>query len=150
MGLVYLGLIVAVVLFVGGLLWAPFAAAACRDTANSEGLDQNKLADAGARFSAQLLLPWVYLLLAHMRNKPLPRVLVLAGYAVVYVSWFCMLLGSYIAFVLTETIPYHNWRSGVGGEGTEEVIAIWFTMIGFCFFGLAARLRIYLACLGHR
>ena len=37
-GLVYLGLIVAVVLFVGGLLWAPFAAAACRDTANSEGL----------------------------------------------------------------------------------------------------------------
>ena len=134
-GIVYLGLIIAIVLFLGGLVWAPFAASICRDTAESVGLDQNKYADAGARYSAQLLLPWLHLV-AHMRDKSLPRALVLAGYAIVYFSWLCLLLGSYVSFVLTETLPYHRWRSNTGLEGTEEEIAIWFIMITLCIFGL--------------
>ena len=133
-GLVYLGLTVAVVLFLGGLLWAPFAASACRGAAETEGLDQNRYADAGARYSAQLFLPWIHLM-AHMRNRNLPRVLILAGYAVMYFSWLGLLMGSYVSFVLVETLPYHRWRSGAGLEGTEEVIAIWFITITLCIFG---------------
>lgn len=92
----------ALALAVLGLLWAPFGALACAGVARLRGLTPAPYAAVGAKSSAIMFLPWVYLFAKLASGRPPPALIVKAVYALAYAVWLCMavtkaaLLGNFV------------------------------------------------------
>ena len=80
-----------------GLLWTPAGALACAAAARLRGLEASPRAAAGARSSAIMFLPWVYLFVKLASGRPPPALIVKAVYALAYAVWLCMAIVKAIA-----------------------------------------------------
>lgn len=80
-----------------GLLWAPAGALACAAAARIRGLDASPCAAAGAKSSAVMFLPCVYLFIKLASGRPPPALTVKGVYALAYAVWLCMAVVKAIA-----------------------------------------------------
>lgn len=88
--------ILPVALTLVGLAWSPFAALICRMRARRRGLPAGQYARAGWSYSAQMLLPAIYLA-ALLSDKPLSALAVRAGYILTYAIWTAVIIsGAYV------------------------------------------------------
>lgn len=102
LGVAFYAPVGALALAVLGLLWAPFGALACAGVARLRGLTPAPYAASGAKSSAIMFLPWVYLFVRLASGRPPPALIVKAVYALAYAVWLCMaatkaaLLGNFV------------------------------------------------------
>ena len=88
--------VLPVLLTLMGIVWSPFAAPICRLMARRNGLPAGQYARTGWSYSAQMLLPWIYLA-ALLSDKPLPALVVRAGYILTYAIWTAVIIsGAYV------------------------------------------------------
>ena len=88
--------VLPVLLTLMGIVWSPFAALICRLMARRNGLPAGQYARTGWSYSAQMLLPWIYLA-ALLYDKPLPTLVVRAGYILTYAIWTAVIIsGAYV------------------------------------------------------
>ena len=101
------------VVFLFGLVWAPFGALICRRIARSRGFDPRRYMIAGAVYPVLFFLPWVYLV-RRMHGQSVSVVVVRSIYILLYGTW---LVGS--------IWPLHIWRRiFLSTERTSIVIPV--------------------------
>ncbi len=132
-----------ILLFVLGLLWMPFGALICSQTARVRSLPDDGYGATGAGYSALMLLPWVYLVV-RMLGRRVPRPVIWAGYSYIYACWLALIAG-YVTYIFTEMIPYNNYlraRSGGLAAGSEGDVALWYIATAVNIFTLALSVRV--------
>ena len=113
-----------------GLVCVPVAAISSYVHAKARGLLASEHAIRGAGYSASFLLPWLYLM-ARMQGITVPRTVAIVTYVLLYVCWF-NLIGSYLAIILKDSIPFHSY----GLEGVHLGLGsfVWLAAAGVNFF----------------
>ena len=84
-------------LTIAGILWSPFAARICGMRARRNGLPAGQYARAGWSYSAQMLLPGIYLTTL-LSGKPFTARVVRAGYILTYAMWTAVILSGIYFF----------------------------------------------------
>ena len=113
-----------------GVAWTPFAMAFSYIFAKARGMSGGEHAIRGGLYSFLLLLPWLYLSV-RMMGISLPRAVIATAYVVVYTFWMILILGCYLRYVLTESIPYHSSDSGGIRLGLDTFFWLAVTAISF-------------------
>lgn len=90
-------LILPVALTIVGVAWSPFAALICGLRARRRGLPAGQYARAGWSYSAQMLLPGIYLA-ALLAGKPFTARVVRTGYILTYAMWTIIILSGFYFF----------------------------------------------------
>ena len=90
-------LVLPVVLTIVGIAWSPFAALICGLRARRNGLPARQYARAGWLYSAQMLLPGIYLA-ALLAGKPFTARVVRTGYILTYAMWTIIILSGFYFF----------------------------------------------------
>ena len=103
-GVAFYAPIGALALAVLGLLWAPAGALILSAVARLRGLKPAPYAAAGAKASALMLLPWVYLFIKLALGRPPPALAVKAACAAAYAVWLCI-----IAVTAYLAVSYIIW-----------------------------------------
>ena len=100
-----------------GLLWSPFAALICRLVSHVRKLPGSGYGGAGFRCSLLFLLPWVYLVL-RMTGLPVPRVVVRAGYGLIYGLWIAAAVGSVVGGLVVTGLYFTGNEDARGADAT--------------------------------
>ena len=88
--------------------------------------------------AAFLFLPLLFLV-ARIKGIDASIVSPMSVYAAAYALWLNVTLG-YVAFLVYSTMDYHLYRVEKGGQGTEDVIAMWLVMIALSSYTWASSL----------
>ena len=96
------------------VVFSPFAAGICMWLALRRGLNVWRYGLIGAIYSVFSLLPWLYLV-TRMSGRRMPRTIAIAGYVVLYFSWFTLLFTVYQTFIFLPLEPdvQEIWVSSV-------------------------------------
>lgn len=100
-----------------GLLWSPFAALICGLVSHVRKLPASGYGGAGFRYSILFLLPWVYLVL-RMTGLPIPRVVVRAGYGLLYGLWIAAAAGSVVGGLVVTGLYFTGNEDARGADAT--------------------------------
>ena len=90
-GAVFYAPVGALALAVLGTLWAAPGALILAAVARLRGCEPALCAAAGAKASALMFLPWVYLFIKLAFGRPPPFFVVKAAYAMAYAVWLCII-----------------------------------------------------------
>ena len=88
---------ILILLFIAGIIWAPFAGMTSARMARRLGLPPGRYARAAWSYSAQFLIPWTYLS-AILHGEPTNRATSRADYILIYTLWAAIALGNLGAF----------------------------------------------------
>ena len=133
-------LVLPVALTITGLAWSPFAALICGMRARRNGLPAGQYARAGWSYSAQMLLPGIYLTTL-LSGKPFTARVVRAGYILTYAMWTAVILsGIYFfteQFLISSDSQYGPLYGPFGAFARNEGLFAPSTHIWALVFALA-------------
>ena len=116
---------ILILLFVAGIIWAPFGGAICARMARRKGLPAGRYSTAAWSYSAQFLIPWIYLVIA-LRGNPTNRATSRIDYIFIYALWTVIALGTFGVFwgafihVDGDYGPFGDYaKSGTGRMSTH-------------------------------
>ena len=89
---------ILILLLLAGILWSPFGGVICARKAHRRGLPAGRYARAAWSYSAQFLIPWIYLVAA-LRGNPTNRETSRIDYIFIYTLWAVVALGAFGVFV---------------------------------------------------
>ena len=89
---------IVILLLAAGILWSPFGALICGTMARRRGLPAGRYSRAAWSYSAQFLIPWIYLVAA-LRGNPTNRETSRIDYIFIYTLWAIVALGAFGVFV---------------------------------------------------
>ena len=89
---------ILILLLAAGILWSPFGGMICARMARRRGLPAGRYARAAWSYSAQFLIPWIYLV-AVLRGNPTNRETSRIDYIFIYTLWAVVALGTFGVFV---------------------------------------------------
>ena len=114
-----------------GVVCVPLAALASFVLAKAKGMRGREHALRGARYSALLLLPWIYFTV-RMGGAFVPRAVVAATYGALYTCWMALICGGYLGYVLVESIPCRSF--GLEGAHLGLDAYTWLAVTSVNFF----------------
>ena len=88
---------ILILLLVAGIIWSPIAALICGAMARRRGLPAGRYARAAWSYSAQFLIPWIYLVIA-LRGNQTNRATSRIDYIFIYALWIVIALGTFGVF----------------------------------------------------
>lgn len=88
---------ILILLFVAGILWSPFTGMICARMARRKCLPVGKYSTAAWSYSAQFLIPWIYLV-AILQGNPTDRETSRLDYIFIYALWAVVALGTFGVF----------------------------------------------------
>ena len=88
---------ILILLLVAGIIWSPIAALICGAMARRRGLPAGRYARAAWSYSAQFLIPWIYLVIA-LSGNPTNRQTSRIDYIFIYALWTVIALGTFGVF----------------------------------------------------
>ncbi len=116
---------ILILLFIAGIIWAPFAGMISARMARRLDLPPGRYARAAWSYSAQFLIPWTYLS-ATLHGDPTNRETSRADYILIYTLWAAIALGNLGAFAGSFIHPDGDFgpfgdyaQSGTGNLSTH-------------------------------
>lgn len=88
---------ILILLLVTGIIWAPFGGMICARMARRKGLLAGRYSTAAWSYSAQFLIPWIYLV-AILQGNPTNRETARIDYTFIYALWAVVALGAFGVF----------------------------------------------------